>query len=385
MRILYFSDIPIRRNSFGGPVVLHRLLSSLPASELQVISTNMFDLAPGEEEIPANIWHYPLIRLIRTRLSGWYNLLMLALSPMLFRRLGRNIRLLKPDLIVTVSHGYAYFAAAFWARRMKVPYVIIHHDVYATTFVKPAFAKNWINGRFAEAYQGAACNFCVSPYLTAYYSGLFNGRAITLFPGREDRSVAPHRLNKLPTEGLTLGYFGSINSEELLDDFVALANMISAGGHRIHLVGPVTDNQLNRRGLRVQNIICHPRMAQADLEKFVSENIDALLIVQESHAIFREHVSVNFPSKLVEYTRFQLPVIVFAPGYASASKFAAEYPEALIAISSPAEDQEVWSVMTYLLDSELRQRLGQRVGELGERLFDSSVVRDVFLTGIKRS
>lgn len=385
MRVLYFSDIPVRRNSFGGPVVLHRLLSTLPVSRLQVINTNMFDLPSGEDEIPASVWRYPLIRLIRTRMSGWYNLLMLAISPILFRRLGNNIRALKPELIITVSHGYAYLAAAFWARRMKISYVIIHHDVYSTTFVKPSFAEQWINRRFSEAFQGAICNFCVSPYLTAYYGNLYRGNAVTLFPGREDRIVVPRRGTGIPNEGLTIGYFGSINSDEWLDDFVAFANEIGPAGHRIHLIGPVTVKRLLDRGLRSENVICHPRMGQAELEQFVSEEVDVLLIVQESHEVFRKHVSVNFPSKFVEYTRFQLPVIVYAPPYASASKFAAQYPDALVVISSPAKKQDVRSTMAVLSDDGIRRQLGKRVGELGARLFDGTVVRDVFLAGITRT
>ncbi len=384
MKILYISDVPVQYNSFGGPIVIHKLLESLQEHDIKIICTNLFPIESNLKGASVSIWNYPLKRLFQSRFSALYSAIAIFLSPVYFYRIKKVIRDFSPDIVLTISHGIIFFSVSAWAKKLNVPYAIIHHDVYQSTFLQPDFSRKLIDKWFSRIFGNAINNLCVSPYLEGYYKQKYAGPTLVLYPGRSMgmADVPSKRINT--TSALSFCYFGSIHSTELAVEIINFAHAMDPAGHSLHLIGSYDVVRLQALGLKTDNILCHDWFLQNDLEDFISTQIDALVIVQESNIAQRISVSVNFPSKFTEYTRYEVPIVVYSPEYSSSAKFCSMYPDTFVSTFCHWTGEEIRNELRMLENATHRKSLALKANFLGASLFSAPAIRKQFCKAINQ-
>jgi glycosyltransferase involved in cell wall biosynthesis len=83
-----------------------------------------------------------------------------------------------------------------------------------------------------------------------------------------------------------------------------------------------------------------------------------------------------FPSKLADCTAVGVPLVIYGPSYCSAVRWANENPGVAKVIEDP---QGLGDAVHHLAnDPALRQALGLRALEIGEKYFAYDAVREVF-------
>ncbi|MEO8276042.1 MAG: glycosyltransferase [Thermoanaerobaculia bacterium] len=378
-RLLYVGDVPVS-NTVAGASLLYRLLVDYPVEKLRICGPP----CSRASALPGVVYdettdRFP--RLLRTRLAPWYCAWItwrLLWTPKWLRRIAAEFR---PEAILTVSQTGRWLAATRLAKALEVPLLLIAHDDHAFMQYLPQTLRPWITREFAAAYRKAAARFCVSPAMCEVYLERYGVSSTLLYPS-QDRSCAeyslpPARLDE-DRKSLTFAYAGSVHDAETfrqLGDFCALVEKL---GHRLLIYSPQSDELRVRLPLKEPAESVRGPVAPHELATLLRSEADALLVLGSFGADQREVVSTLFPSKMAHYTGLGLPIVCWAPEYASISRFLRDYPGVALA-SSERELASLRPALDRLRDDPaLRHDLAIGALRVGRALFGPAVAGVAF-------
>jgi hypothetical protein len=380
-RLLYIGDVPVA-NTVAGAVQLVRILSGHPPDCLRVVESSLSRTLPGQElpGVQYDCLNLGTGRFLKSRFAGQYSTLTLAAAGFRGRRVAKKYRSFHPDAVLTVAHQYSWLSAAAAAKSLGLPLHLIVHDEPLAGLGLPASVRRIGARVFADVYRTAATRLVVSAGMAEAYKKKFGVDADVLYPlwppgdspfdGPPQRSVPAGR-------PLGFAYAGSLFSSVYLQRLIDLAKLLLPMGHRIAWWTDWTPEQIRDRGMALPNVDPIRPAAPGRLVHELRDRADVLFVPMDFDPATRAHQEVNFPSKLTDYTAAALPILMWAPVYSGAGRWATENPDA-VTLADQADLQSLQAAVDRIAaDPETRRRAGQAALDAGRKYFGSEVARRV--------
>lgn len=377
--LLYVGDVPVEA-SYHGSALLHRLLSDYPREKLTIIETATLS-EPKRRLSTVNYISHPIgkQRWLNTRfhpyLVAWFSQAGARVGP----RISQSLNGFKVEGVLTVAHGFGWFAAARLAHERKVPlHLMVHDDWPRVANIAPAF-RSWLDARFADVYRQSQSRLCVSPAMSRFYEKRYGKPAQVIYPSRAPEcpnfEEPPERLSR-NDKPFTIAFAGTINSNGYIQALLALQATLRSVGGRLLIFGPLTQDVASKIGLEDPNTQVCGLLSWSDLMIRLRNESDALFVPMSFDARDRSNMEMAFPSKLADCTATGLPLLIYGPDYCSAVTWARENQ----GVAEVVTDETHLGVVINRLanDPAHRVSLGLRALEVGREYFSHERVQQAF-------
>jgi len=384
-RLLYIGDVPVS-NTFGGATFLYRLLKNYPADRLVVCApvVEMKAPLPGVRYVRFDA-RWP--RLLRTRFSPLYCAWIswrLNSIPRWSRKLVREFR---PTAVVTISQTCGWILAWRLAQKEKLPLFMFVHDDHMFYKHLPQRMWPWAQQHFAEAYRYSAGRLCISDSMAEEYERRYGVAGEIQFPLRDSQNPilkdpAPQTSER--KKALTFIYAGSIHGDPSLRQILAFATAAANNGHKLVVYSP-QHAELRQRAAGTAGLEARPPVASsAKLATCLREEGDCLLVTGSFDSTQSDEVRTLFPSKVADYSAIGLPLIAWAPPYASIAEFARKHA-GVMELVTDSDPSALTPAMARLAASpELRTRLAKAILQVGAEMFSPESAWGTFAERLRR-
>jgi len=117
-------------------------------------------------------------------------------------------------------------------------------------------------------------------------------------------------------------------------------------------------------------------MPPAQITRELARRADALLVAETFDPVHHDSVAYNFPCKLADYTAAGLPIIVWAPPYSSAARWARENTDAATLIDNDDPAVARGAIDRLAGDPALRVRMAEAAARASRQQFDLGRARE---------
>jgi len=378
-RLMYIGDQPVEA-TVAGPAQLHKLLEDYPADRLTIVESNIAVSRP-DRRLPhvayASVFA-GVPRLQSTRYRALHCSLMFMTSRARWRLYARMVRDFAPDAILTISHGSSWVTAAEIARRFELPlHLVLHDDAADMSGVEP-WLRQRVYDRLGSVYRQATSRMCIGPMMEAFYREQYGVPGVVMYP---TRSAAVESLRPVRPRGdrpLVFAYSGSIHHIGENGDLAVIAKVLESMGHLLLVHSPSCTGAGAPPGLDLPNVIARPPIPGDDWLDQLRREADVLVLTMNFNQPRAAHLS--FPSKLADYTATGLPVLLRAPPYSSAARWAKENAAAEL-VDTP-DMGTLRAAIARLEDASARQALGEAAAVAGDACFSRAAVVGTFHQGL---
>jgi len=383
-RLAYVGEVPIRAIS-AGPAVLFRLLENYPAERLLVCEDESNRPDPARELPKVEYRRYSLVRLrwLRTRLGQWYGSWIYFRSGSVVAKLVEPLRAFGCAAVVGIGHGYGWWPAWLVARTLKVPFHLIVHDHWKNFLtIRPELHQH-AERRFQTAYRGAASRLLISPGMVQRYQANYGMAGTLLYPSRRYGSIDPLEISnqRSSRDAFVIAYAGGLSSWSKLA-LIDLAHAVAPLGTQVRIHQTIRLEELESLGLKTANVCIVPFQSAESLQRDLVANSDVLFLPMSFAPEDRDNVELCFPSKLVDYTATGLPLLIRAPVYGTAVKWALENPGVGEIVNTPDACALQNAAARLMQDPVRRQQMGRIALHAGSRDFSHQVIFSSFLNAI---
>jgi glycosyltransferase involved in cell wall biosynthesis len=385
-RLAYVGDVPVEF-SYHGSALLARLLEDYPAAQLRICEFGAMPSRPDRRLV--NVIYQraspPFLRWLNTRFHRWVSSACSMFAPLRANEITRTLAGFEPEVIVTVAHGYSWIAAYAFAKKNRLPLVLIVHDDWPKLSGHVGWVANWVDRTFADAYRYAHARLCVSPYMVAAYAARYGAQGDVLYPSRARSALSfkepPDAGNR--ETGLTVVFAGTINTQGYVDLLRRLATALASVSGRLLLFGPLTVEQAEQVQLNGVNIEIRGLVSSNELIERCRSEADVLYVPMSFEASDEANMRISFPSKLTDYTAIGLPLMLQGPHYSSAIVWALTNPGVAEVVTSPDLVSIEACIVRLAGDAELRATLARRAISVGNAHFSHEVAFDIFKTAVR--
>jgi len=378
-RLLYVGDVPVEA-SYHGSALLHRLLSDYPHERLTIIETAT--QSETSRRLPqVNYLGYPIgkARWLNTRFHPyamvWFTLSGKRLAP----KISQSLNGFGFESVLTVAHGFGWLSAAEIADRRNVPLHLIVHDDWPRGADLPRAFRSWVDQRFASVYHQAQSRMCVSPAMSRSYAQRYGAPAHTIYPSRAagcpEYDEPPARLAS-NDHAFTVAFAGTINSNGYIRALITLQNALKPCGGRLLIFGPTTPADAQQFGLNDPNTEIRGLLPATELLTKLRNEADALFVPMSFDSADRVNMEMAFPSKLADYTATGLPLLIYGPGYCSATTWARENEGVAAVVESEADLCNAIALLANNPDTRIA--LGKRALAVGHEYFTHDRTQEQF-------
>jgi glycosyltransferase involved in cell wall biosynthesis len=380
--VLYIGDVPIE-HSYHGSALIARLLDDYPLGKLVILE--MGSHASLEERrvkgavyrFAPNRWN----RWLNTRFHRWASSLSSVIAPWRSREISAMPGSFKPQIVLTVAHGYSWIAAFRYARKNGLSFAMIVHDDWPQLVKQLGFTKGWVEHEFGLAYRYASARFCVSPGMVAAYEARYGVSADVLYPLRAGNARIYDQPPTRPVETrpFTVAFAGTVNGEGYANLLRTLASAIEEIEGRLCLFGPLSKEQAagifgSRKAVEVRGMLSARALAET-----CRTEVDLLYAPMSFDEQDRNNMSLAFPSKLADYTAMGLPILIHGPEYCSAVRWALDNPGAAM-VTTSIECGALEAALTQISqDPNTLEKLGAAAIAVGRDYFSRESVRELLL------
>jgi hypothetical protein len=378
-QLLYVGDVPVEA-SYHGSALLHRLLSDYPPERLSIIET-----ATQSEEsrrLPqVKYLSYPIgkQRWLNTRFNPYVSVWFTQAGKLLAPKLLQSLNGFDFEGVLTVAHGFGWFAAAEIASRRSVPlHLIVHDDWPRVAGVAPVFLS-WLDKRFASVYRQAQSCLCVSPAMSLSYGERYGKPACTIYPSR---AVTCPQYDEPPVRlahndhAFTVAFAGTINSSGYIRALVALQDALKLTGGRLLIFGPLSAETAQQMRLNDPNTEIRGLLPPTELLTILRDEVDTLFVPMSFEPADRINMEMAFPSKLADYTATGLPLLIYGPRYCSAVTWARENPGVAAIVES--EPDLCRAIALLANNPDMRLKLGKLALATGRQYFTHDRAQRIF-------
>lgn len=275
-------------------------------------------------------------------------------------------------LVATVAHGDAFMTARRFACQHNLPLVSFFQDWWPDIAEPHAFAKRVLEQQFRGLAGDSAVALCVSEGMSKAL-GVASCRVLPPIAASKRSSCrvagsnVQGRLRVLYSGNL--GEYGPM-TKQLLE--VTEENRLVEC--EVRGANPVWPEGFARR-MRTKNrwLDFAPR---AELEHWLA-GADAFVVPMVFDKAMRRRMETSFPSKLVEFSQFGKPLIVWGPDYCSAVEWARRNDSALCVTSKDARSV-VEAFERLAGDRHLQAKYAAKAAEAAAGEFDPSKIQQQF-------
>jgi hypothetical protein len=388
-RLLYLGDVPVA-NTRAGAVQLIRILSQHPPDDLRVVETDLARAQPGEQlpGVKYDWIHVGNGRWLKSRVKPFYSAMVLALARFRGRRVALKYRKFHPDGVLTVAHHFSWLSAAAAAEALHAPLHLIVHDDPLAGMIYPPGVGPIAAEAFANVYRRAATRLVVSQAMADHYAAKFGVDADVLYPlwpiGDAPFDAPPDRT--VPAGGsVAFGYAGSLFSGVYVRMLSEFAAVLAPLGHRLVWWTDWTPDRIRAAGLDRPNVEVIRPSPLGRLVHELRDRADVLFVPMNFDPADRTNVAINFPSKLTDYTAAALPILMWAPPYSGAAKWAEENADAVVLADSADPGSLRSAAERIASDPVARRRAGAASLAAGRKYFSHAAAQRVLAQVLTRS
>jgi glycosyltransferase involved in cell wall biosynthesis len=368
IKVLVVSSVVPNAPGSGGELVLHRHLKLNSQVEAAVVSWERF---------PFRLKIIGKMRELGFRsLSRWMECLFPVLPSS--KMVGDLVQSFRPDVILTVAHGWWHIQARRVATEFEVPLVSFFQDWWADFPDVPRAFRSRVEREFRQTCADSAVAICVSDGMRRALGEPENALVIHDVPSfttfRSDRCDV--------TAPMRVAYFGNLGEYGPLIES-ALHVLRNSKRVRLEVFGsnPLwtagTEEEFRSLGLY------HGFLPTDQLEESLRQ-FQAVLVVMSFATEFRRRMTTSFPSKMINATQLGLPVIVWGPEYCSAVQWARVGDRALCVTG--ADSSALRHALEALADSPSDQeRLANSAREAAAGEFNSERIEEEFISVLRRA
>ncbi|WP_246259644.1 glycosyltransferase family 4 protein [Oxynema aestuarii] len=373
--MLISSAIP--QNTTAGELILYRHLSQVPELNL-IIATDKYAFSSDEDPLDIQVNRF-IIRLQKTRFSRFVNDVHQCLHPFFnYDKLRKSIAKHKPDLILTVAEGTYWIAAQRMAREFNIPLVSIFHDWWPDLAYVHSWARRILENRFKQLYRQSQLAFCVSEEMRQLLGTHPNAQLLYPIP---DQLVAAAETHTLSTgKQFKLVYAGRLSGISGQTIQALCTSLQGVTGLQLKLFGPQPDwSDAFLQPLKEQGI--YGGFISRDRLRQEFNAASALLVAIPFDGSNRRWAETSFPSKLVEYCKFQKPIIIWGPEYCSAVRWGCKH-QAVLVVTSPLLQDLKKAVKELANQPEEQKRLGNKALEMAQGMFNPEKIQRHFVESL---
>lgn len=389
--IQYYGEVPIEATTAGSQL-LYRLLKDSTDFSYQIVEITSQRSVP-ENRLENAIYEHRKPALSRLRKSRFIKYAFLGslihdLKDPLWISHSRSNSRASPEAIITVLHGTAWVKAARIASYLGVPLHTIVHDAPAYTAPVPSFASSLLRHRLNTAYLQSYSRFCVSPYMERWFQSETGVEGQVLYPSRSAATTTytspPQRL-KFNSDPFTLAYAGSLNTGDYLRTLRAVALELLPIRGRLIVYSSIDEGSIAHDTLSLTNVEIRNFIPSNELINRLRLEADCLLLPMSFSQSDRFPMSINFPSKLVDYTTAGIPILILGPDDSSGFKWGTSNPTACYLLNN-RNPAEIRSALEAIRNSPFeRFERATRCLSLGATMFDANKARNQFQSRIHES
>jgi len=319
-------------------------------------------------------------RLFETRLSQPYAAWITWRGARPPRRLVRVMREFQPEALLTISHAGSWLTAHRLAAQEGVPLLMVSHDDWAFSDHLPPWMRAWADRRFGLAYRAAAARFCISPAMAEEYERRYGVVAQVIYPIRDPSNpvfVDPSDRLRGERRSLVFAYAGSVHGERGIEQLFEFAAAAASHGHRLVAFSPQWREiaaHAARRGLWAE---AREPVPSGELIRLLRREADCLLVTGSFEPSHRDVVRTLFPSKLADYTAVGVPILSWAPDYASVTRFARDHPGAFKVVTDVGRNSLLAGIESVAGSAENRVALALHAIEVGDTMFSARAGRGI--------
>lgn len=368
LRILVISSVIPDEAAMGGPLILKRHFDN-PELDVRVFRS---------ESMPAAAQRFAQIS--RCGLHAAARTLNSFMPPLPDQvEIDSEIQAHKPDLILSVAHGWYFLAAAAATKRHGIPLVLWCQDWWPDFPQVAPIARKRVRDSLLRVCQQAKQIICISKGMHEAIGAPPNSVVLHDLPSKvspdqaQPKRAIPYRV----IYGGNIGEYGPMVGE-------AAANCLRGGKVRIDVYGgprPGWSGEIARR-LREADAFHGLFRSGAFLERIRESH--AVLITQPFTADAAHRMRTCFPSKLIEMAQLHKPMIIWGPEYGSAVRWARERNSALC-ITDPSPEAVRRKAEALAEDPEQHEHLSRASAEAAARDFNPDKIREAFVELLRQA
>ena len=357
----------------AGSIILQRHLVDNPEIDLQVIKTE-----PKKWTL-RGILRRILGRVGRTKLSSFsQDAMVLWHGGWIDGELPAPEAVEIPSVVMTVAHHEACYAAMRYAKRYQLPLVTIFHDWWPDIPSVHEPFKSMLERSFRELYKASSLALCVSPRMKEVLGPHGNAKVLLPIPGvdRADKNCldtgapAPFRL----LYAGNLREYGSMLMEalEVFKDHPDIR--LEVRGNSASWPESIK-KEMGERGLLL------PYASRAELNAWLG-TADAFLVTQTFEEKDLRLMQTNFPSKLTEFAKFEKPLVLWGPEYASGPKWVRETGLGLV-VDKESPEFLKQALEQLCKNKEEQERLSRAAADAAAGCFSPERIQAEFIKHLK--
>lgn len=357
-------------NDVAGPLLIYRHFKRFEQAghQLKVICHQTSGQQLGENWETVKIKHSPLIKFFRRiffrKYLQWIGEELV--QNLIYWQVKKEFKKEQPDVIIGTWSDYMLIASHKTAKEFNIPLALICHDDYEG-LIRSDFLNNyWKRNKLSQIYNYAQARLCVAEGMNEEFAKRYGVWGNVLYPiGGEQTKAAVSATIKKDKEALTFGYFGSVSdgSKSLL----YFANCLKGTKNILSISSSVFPDY--------GGYVNHPNVVNGGfytdrtiLVKFIQENIDICMVAQSFETKDKTFLETNFPSKLVDMSGMNLPIMVISPPYSSSGRIALNNPEAFVYIDK-LDEKLINEQLQLLNKAEVRAACSEKIGVLNQAIF----------------
>jgi glycosyltransferase involved in cell wall biosynthesis len=313
IRVLVLSSVVPNALGLGGELVLHRHLRLHPRIRIEVVSWQQF---PFRLKLIGKLRELGF----RSLSQGWECLFPVLPTDKMIEELIQSFR---PDVLLTVAHGWWHIKARRVAKTFELPLVSLFQDWWPDFPEIPRAFRSLVEREFRQTCAESDLTICVSDGMRQELDE--PGNAVVL----HDAPSFPQLPNRAHDTELPLrvAYFGNLFEYGPLVES-ALRTLNGSDRVRLEVFGANpfwtsgTEEEFRSRGV-------YRGFIASDALPELLQDFQVALVVMSFATSLRRRMTTSFPSKMIDAMQLNLPVVIWGPEYCSAVRWARKGDRAL--------------------------------------------------------
>ena len=229
----------------------------------------------------------------------------------------------KPDVVLTVAHGFLYRAALRTATRAGLPLVTLFQDWWPDSIPVSRLLRRSVERRFRQLCAASKVAICVSEGMLAELGSRPNCVVLHDSPS----VICSPQLKARDDGRFRIIYFGNLQEYGPMVEEAAKA-CLETPNLRLHIFGPQPWWSPGTEGTFRTAGIYHGLVSQQRIHAEAA-TFDVGLVTMSFDVRLKRRMQTSFPSKLQEMAALHLPLVVWGPNYCSAIRWARSGTRAL--------------------------------------------------------
>jgi hypothetical protein len=357
-------------NSTSAALTLHRHLVNRPGIRLHVLPAEHHELSSG------SLCSKIVPRLMRTparRSAGDMDYLMHVTLPL-------EKRLPSPPtstrtVVLTLAYRSGCWVAQRYAKRYGLPLAVRFDDWWPDIAVVHGPTRERLERRFHDLYRSADVSLCISDGMLNALGTHRNAHVILPIPDAEP--LMPQQ-SKASAGEFRVCYSGNMyDYGDMLADLAELA--VQRTDIRFEFRGRAQWPAALINDMRKHHLLHDFGSGHAFDEWFRS--FDAYLVVMFFEAAQRRRAETCFATKLVDYSRFARPIVIWAPETSAIVQWARKSKAALI-VTDPNPLRLMKEIKRLKCDTALQMELGTRARDCYDTEFSPAKLQQQFIAAL---